>query len=568
MIKQILLALIMMANMIQANALQSSQKTVNELGIFLTSNYTQAEEYARELQEKNPFRAPDERSLSEKGITEFQNQEIGQFVNQQRFQNPAWLIGDKDRLWEREQGNLSCHLSYHQETCIEHTQVMDGCMEYLMVDVEQPSKETFDLEIYASSYAEKKTTFYNDLRKGILSAQNDANSAHGWSNPPLASYDCQRLSFAHVGYSAFYDATIGGSFQTEDVVYDAPTMPTCSNGLTTSFSISQTHHKKNKWKNRGVKHLFKVTYLPPLVLHDHWTQNCMSKVKAPKGCNSNSICLEGPSKKNVSGVEVLRDCWKRKMVFHCPPSVSQCQTLRANGCEQVKTECIKKEDDMGCTQQEITFKCPKSSCETKKEHIDAYCKEGDCFEPQQEALGSFEKAISHLTGVTAAGHDVNTNQIFKGQAMACRKFGIGFSNCCQDKGWGQDLHLTSCKEEEKLLGVAKEAKRVIEVGEYCDSKIVGECVEKKKSYCVYPSKLARIIQQGAINQMGRSLGEPDNPVCLPLTPQDLQTLDWNKIDFSEIYEEIRNKTILPNEEDLSKKIHQAVNSHLIKENEL
>ncbi|WP_192811942.1 conjugal transfer protein TraN, partial [Vibrio harveyi] len=70
----------------------------------------------------------------------------------------------------------------------------------------------------------------------------------------------------------------------------------------------------------------------------------------------------------------------------------------------------------------------------------------------------------------------------------------GFSNCCKDSGWGQALG-AKCSEEEKALRKAKAKGLTLYVGQYCAKKVLGVCTRKKKSYCVYDSKLAKIIQE-------------------------------------------------------------------------
>lgn len=528
----------------QANEMTDAQKLGEEMGTHWTGNVgSEAEGYLNTLSQSHPFSSPNEKHMVEQGTVELYQNELGQMVYEQKNNNPDWIISERDQLHNRAEGYQNCDATYQTAICLETPKIMEGVVEELRVEKITPEIQNFKLDIYASSYAEKRTTFYFDLKNGSLAAQEDANSTHGWSIPKLEEYDCRYLSFQYSGSIFYDDPDLGGTYHTEDVVLDAPTQPTCTNGLTTSFSISQTHHKKNKWKKRGVKHTFQVTYQPPPQYREVWYKLNANQTQYPENCTIQDICLKGPLKKWVEGEEVYRECWKRQRTYICATPSIACEKLRENGCEQLTSSCQTENSNHLCSQFKLEFRCPQSSCEPKKENISAYCLEGECFEPKHETLEGFEKAVSHLSGVMAAGSGAQMNEIFKGQAMTCRKMGIGFSDCCKDKGWGQDLHLMSCKEEEKLLGRAKEAERVIEVGEYCDKKAIGGgCIEKKKSYCVYPSKLARIIQQGAIVQLGRPLGNVENPSCAPLSAQDLQDLDWDKIDFSPLYADIQGRT--------------------------
>ncbi|MEA1053972.1 conjugal transfer protein TraN, partial [Lamprobacter modestohalophilus] len=71
------------------------------------------------------------------------------------------------------------------------------------------------------------------------------------------------------------------------------------------------------------------------------------------------------------------------------------------------------------------------------------------------------------------------------------------------------------------------------VGSYCDSEILGICIEKQKAFCCFNTPLARIINEQAYPQLGRGWGEPEHPNCRGLSLQELERLDWSRIDLSE-----------------------------------
>jgi len=73
------------------------------------------------------------------------------------------------------------------------------------------------------------------------------------------------------------------------------------------------------------------------------------------------------------------------------------------------------------------------------------------------------------------------------------------------------------------------------------------CVQHKKTYCCFSSKLGRILQeQGrpliASFGPGGAWGEPKNPNCRGFTPEEFQMLDFDRIDLSEWYEDITTAT--------------------------
>ncbi|WP_242519295.1 conjugal transfer protein TraN [Halochromatium roseum] len=91
----------------------------------------------------------------------------------------------------------------------------------------------------------------------------------------------------------------------------------------------------------------------------------------------------------------------------------------------------------------------------------------------------------------------------------------------------------TCEEDEFELGVQRELRACHYVGSYCDSEILGICIEKQKAFCCFNTPLARIINEQAYPQLGRSWGEPEHPNCRGLSLQELERLDWARIDLSE-----------------------------------
>ncbi len=80
--------------------------------------------------------------------------------------------------------------------------------------------------------------------------------------------------------------------------------------------------------------------------------------------------------------------------------------------------------------------------------------------------------------------------------------------------------LWTCEEEEFELGVQRELRTCHYVGSYCDSEILGICIEKQKAFCCFNTPLARIINEQAYPQLGRSWGEPEHPNCRGLSLQE------------------------------------------------
>lgn len=139
---------------------------------------------------------------------------------------------------------------------------------------------------------------------------------------------------------------------------------------------------------------------------------------------------------------------------------------------------------------------------------------------------------------------------FNGKDSRCRSWGINLvmSGCCN-----KDTYLMGtldCKEDEKILSKQKGNGLCHYVGEY-DSKHINVgftkiATEKKKTYCCFNSKLARIIHEQGRPQLiefsQEGWGTPKNPVCRGFSPEEFQMLDFQKIDLKEYAADIKTKS--------------------------
>lgn len=189
---------------------------------------------------------------------------------------------------------------------------------------------------------------------------------------------------------------------------------------------------------------------------------------------------------------------------------------------------------------------------------DIFCIEGDCSRPQVEASQDFQQSATALSAAADASKQFINKGIFNGRAETCRKVTAGTLDCCVDSGWAKNVHLSHCRDNEKKLGQAKESHRTVYVGEYCAHKKLGVCLEKKKSYCVFGSKLAQIIQSQGRRQLGLNFGKDKSPNCRGLSPEELQRIDFSKINFSDYYSDLNKQTTLLNEANLQQSTREEV----------
>jgi len=138
-----------------------------------------------------------------------------------------------------------------------------------------------------------------------------------------------------------------------------------------------------------------------------------------------------------------------------------------------------------------------------------------------------------------------TVYIFNGRDLRCRPpgFQTGFSDCCKKtKTW---FGLGYCNQSEKELAALRSWGKLDGqchyVGKYCAVKVLGICLQKKKTYCCFNSVLARIVQEQGREQLGLDWGSPKSPNCRGFTPEEFQKLDFSKMDFSEWYSDLQKR---------------------------
>jgi conjugal transfer mating pair stabilization protein TraN len=259
---------------------------------------------------------------------------------------------------------------------------------------------------------------------------------------------------------------------------------------------------------------------------------------------TSSVCVEGPSTKNINGLDVTRDCWKYEDVFQCGgavPLANDCSALRTQGCSQIGSTCTTRASDGTCDIYDQKYSCqgPSTTATTLQCGGNMFCVDGSCNNTSYQPNGDFMQAYGGLAGIEQAARDMDSVdlRIFKGTDLRCRvAFGQFIYDCCDSNGILNGL--ISCNQEEETLAAQRSpVNKAVLVGEYCSSSInlglTRVCTERKQTYCVYGSLLARIIQEQGRPQIGLNFGSPENPDCSGFSTDQFATLDFNRIDFTE-----------------------------------
>jgi hypothetical protein len=259
-------------------------------------------------------------------------------------------------------------------------------------------------------------------------------------------------------------------------------------------------------------------------------------------------CLDS-GEKTIDGFKVHRDCWKWKRTYQCSGLPENgCKYLEDKGCLLEKSECTKRVGGL-CMQYKRTFVCKSKQSVSSKTFSggDVFCANGDCFVPEVSENGDMKEAVSKLAVFNEMQKQIKTDplRVFGGDSLSCSNYIADFNNCCRSmKGWGKDIGLASCSEGEEALAKRRGQGLCHYVGSYCAEKFLGQCIQKKQTFCCFDSKLSRIFQEQGRNQLGKGWGSGRGPSCEGLTVEQLQDLNFDSMDLSEFYEEIQTKAAI------------------------
>ncbi len=304
-----------------------------------------------------------------------------------------------------------------------------------------------------------------------------------------------------------------------------------------------------------------------------WVENC--PFNKADGVLKGTECTEaGGTKTGVTEGKpwsLTEACWayRDKYVTQSADN-GTCQTyVDTPACTLATRQCAFYSEEGTCLHEYATYSCEsKTAGKVMICGGDVFCLDGDCDRAQSGKSNDFGGAVSQLAALAAAGKDVAALngvdvRAFTGEAKFCRKAAAGFSNCCQDGGWGQDTGLAQCNSEEKALGKAKKGKLTVSVGEFCSKKVLGVCLQKKRSYCQFDSKLAQIVQQqGRNGQLHISFGSAKHPDCRGITVDELQRIQFDQLNFTSFYEDLMNSQKIPDNGALTEKVKEQIADQL------
>lgn len=276
------------------------------------------------------------------------------------------------------------------------------------------------------------------------------------------------------------------------------------------------------------------------------------KGRGPDCRLSHRDVLVGPETRMINGKAVSRDSWKDKQTYQCQyPSIKGCEAIRAAKCEEIAQSCIQQGVGNTCALWEKTFRCKtrEGRTITTPSNSDMYCIDGNCIDTSyndNQQFGEVMTKLSVFNEIKKELHDRNnfdarTAKVFGGEHLKCHKNvceSLMYDCCGSLDGFTNTVGLSRCDAEEKALSERKKAGHCHYVGSKSED-FLGFLWKSRDihSYCCFPSKFMRVLQEKAREQLGKSWGWGGSPNCEGLTMEEIKRLRFDLMDLTEAYEE-------------------------------
>ena len=158
-----------------------------------------------------------------------------------------------------------------------------------------------------------------------------------------------------------------------------------------------------------------------------------------------------------------------------------------------------------------------------------WCVGADCDSTEPRANTGFVEAATRLNMAVEMGgeaFDRDTLRIFAGKRRACHIHFGGLANCCKNSGLL--VGLANCSASERELAEERNAGNTHYLGKYCSKRVFGVCIRRSRAWCVFSSKLGRILHQQARPQLGMGWSS-----CRGFTVAEIERIDFGALDLSE-----------------------------------
>lgn len=279
----------------------------------------------------------------------------------------------------------------------------------------------------------------------------------------------------------------------------------------------------------------------------------------PYSCVDGVKTCRSSGERVVNGIKVSRTCWEWSYVKTCNyPSKDDCK-LYSHCYWMGDGQCFLKDAYGNCVNLEREFSCKRwEDVILQKDKVREVtpemqgkrvvckgipCIDGNCFDKSYETNGEMMDSISKLYAASLMKPNADKSfNLFAGYATHCSKKTAEYTNCCAisgQKGWGSELG-AKCNSAERELSDKRSKNLCLYIGKE-QKKKAGVTSVVKHHFCCFGNLLDKAIQLAAHHQLGKSFGTPDNPNCGGLRIEEIQRLDFSRVDFSEFINEMQLK---------------------------
>ena len=171
----------------------------------------------------------------------------------------------------------------------------------------------------------------------------------------------------------------------------------------------------------------------------------------------------------------------------------------------------------------------------------SYCVGSNCGSVASESNTGFVGASARLNMVLEMGGDEfdrNNLRFFSGRRRACTIKYAGLANCCRNSGLL--VGLANCSQSEVELARERHAGNTHYLGRRCARRVFGVCIRRERVWCVFGSKLGRILHQQARPQLGLGWSS-----CEGFTVAQVERIDFEAVDLSEFTENLMDGSMEP-----------------------
>jgi conjugal transfer mating pair stabilization protein TraN len=308
-------------------------------------------------------------------------------------------------------------------------------------------------------------------------------------------------------------------------------------------------HRKNTSSCKHSKTVEKITR-PEVreIVKESWIDeggNYQNLLKDPDTTFIQRQCMDSTPSKLINGLLVERPCWKEQAAFLRKRRIHQqidCEALRNKNCSLIQSKCIEGEE-INCSLWELTYECFN---QFHFSSLDPFSNQECCVQSIEPNL-SFSEVVAKLSVfqaikeelANAKAYDPLKVEIFKGSPKKCNKSvasDVVYDCCFSYSGLAKQIGLAKCDADELALASLREEGLCHYIGMKEDKLLDLVTTNYEHVFCCFPTKLGRVINEQGRDQLKIEWGNAEHPNCQGLTIEQIQKLDFNKINLEEVFE--------------------------------